>query len=473
MNARPEILTGNEISTGRRKPSALVAEYEAKVAAIPEAVAAYEAANKEILRASTIAGTFPGMTLDTGRIGERDVAASLLKSAWRHCWALYDLANYASAEKKKRVGHMFEAPPPFTVESIRDQFGDLVADPWGSILKGLAEVFADLDPAYKSHEKVKIGVKGLPKRVVLGGFNSSYSGWGMDKVRDIINALAAFQGKPLVSHLEMSLLERDGEALNDGGEALDPFESHHAHRRRAEAGDPPKVVKVIGRGVWLKKFKNGNGHLFFSPEALLDINRAMAEFYGDVLADCSDDDGERPARRASTDVAKDLQYYPTPPAVIDRLMADLEYRLKGARVLEPSCGCGRIMDRIRSAGAAEVIGIEVDLGRADEARSRGHAVFRANFLDMAPPDREADLFAVVVMNPPFYGKHYAKHVRHAMKFLKPGGILVSILPATARYDHGLLDDLKPSWRDLPVGAFAESGTNICTTIATIHQRSGL
>jgi hypothetical protein len=80
------------------------------------------------------------------------------------------------------------------------------------------------------------------------------------------------------------------------------------------------------------------------------------------------------------------------------------------------------------------------------------------------------------MNPPFYGRHYAKHVRHAFKFLKPGGTLKAILPATARYDHGELDDMIPksrwgdsAWRDLPVGSFSESGTNVNTTILTLHK----
>lgn len=41
----------------------------------------------------------------------------------------------------------------------------------------------------------------------------------------------------------------------------------------------------------------------------------------------------------------------------------------------------------------------------------------------------------------------------------------------ARYDHGLLDDLNPKWEDLPVGAFSESGTNVCTTVATIKTRA--
>jgi hypothetical protein len=42
------------------------------------------------------------------------------------------------------------------------------------------------------------------------------------------------------------------------------------------------------------------------------VNLALAEFYGEVLADCTED--EEPARRQSTAVSRDLQYYPTPQA---------------------------------------------------------------------------------------------------------------------------------------------------------------
>lgn len=84
---------------------------------------------------------------------------------------------------------------------------------------------------------------------------------------------------------------------------------------------------------------------------------------------------------------------------------------------------------------------------------------------------EGQEFDLVVMNPPFYGRHYEKHVRHALKFLKPRGLLVAILPITARYDHRGLEDLKPLWRDLPVGSFSESGTNINTTVMTVQVSS--
>lgn len=177
----------------------------------------------------------------------------------------------------------------------------------------------------------------------------------------------------------------------------------------------------------------------------------------------ADETAPRPAKRASNEVSKDLQYYPTPVSVVQSIVANLS-RLEGARVLEPSCGCGRFMDALRKAGA-HVIGCEVDPMRAARCEAKGHRVMRMNFLDTAPDPA----FDMVVMNPPFYGKHYAKHIRHALRFLKPGGTLTAILPATARYDHGLLDDLKPSWRDLEAGAFSESGTNICTTVCTIRK----
>ena len=446
MNARPEILTGTEITTGRRKPSEIVAEYEAKREALPEALSEYEDACNALKTAATIGGTWGNITLDTGRgIYPSVLEQSLLQSAWRHVYDLYGLEQIASAEAKRRYEQMFSAPPPFTVENIRDQFGDLVADPWGSILRGMAEVFSQLDPAFKSHEKMKIGVKGLPKRVILDNV-AGYGSWGRDRLRDILNALAAYQGKPLVEYREM-------EALLEGGSLLDAWTAPKDFHR-PEATFP-------ARGVWLKRFANGNGHLHFSPEALADINRALAEYYGEVLPDCPD---ERPAKqRASTAVSKDLQYYPTPAAVVERVLADIAYRLPGQRVLEPSCGCGRFLDALRAAGA-EVIGCEVDPVRAAMCEAKGHRVMRMNFLETVPTSD----FDQVVMNPPFYGRHYAKHVRHALRFLKPGGRLTAILPATARYDHGELDDLRPHWYDLPVGSFSESGTNINTTVATIR-----
>lgn len=460
----------SELAIPRRLES-WIAEYDAKVAAIPAALEAFAAARTALKMAACVGGEWGGERIaEHGGACERTMLRSLRRSAWRHFIAKLELDAVMSAEDKRRVEQMLADPLPFDADSLRAVFGDHIQNPRAAILRGLAEVFTGLDPAYKSHEKVKIGVKGLPKRIIVSGLNSYGGGWGWDRIRDTINALAAYQRKPLVTGADMAALREDGEALRDAKDVLDPYESHHVHRRRAEAGEPPKMIAIVGRGVWLKRFKNGNGHLFFDADALRDINLALAEYYGDVLPDCPDwQDGERPAPRASTEVSRDLQFYPTPQKVIDIVLRDLDVR--GKRVLEPSCGDGRIMDRLRDAGA-QCYGVEVDGARAAQARAKGHGILIANFLTVAPQDGLAGSywrdFDMVVMNPPFYGRHYAKHVRHALRFVKPGGTLVAILPATARYDHGLLDDLKPRWQDLPVGAFAESGTNVCTTVCTIR-----
>ena len=463
MNAKAEILTGTEISAGRRRPSDIVAEYEAKREALTEALATFQAAGNALDRAATIGGTFGHVTIDTGRVYESTLEKSLLCSVWRHVYNFYGLGDIASAEDKRRFEQMFAAPPPFTVDNIRDQFGELVSDPWGSVLRGLAEVFCDLDPVFKSHEKMKIGVKGLPKRVILSNV-SDYGSRGRDRLQNILNALAAYQKKPLLTGIELAALMEDGEALRDGRDIVDPYEARQYARAKSRGYDvapEPAKRSIPARGVWLKRFANGNGHLFFGPDALRDVNLALAEYYGDVLPDCPE---SRPAKqRTGTDVSKDLQYFPTPSAVVDRVLYNL-CGLKDARILEPSCGCGRFMDALRAAGA-DVIGCEYDPTRAAMCEAKGHSVMRMNFLETVPTGD----FDQVVMNPPFYGRHYAKHVRHALKFLKPGGLLTAILPISARYDHGELDDLHPSWNDLPVGSFSESGTNINTTVVTIRR----
>ena len=478
MNAH--IFNGTEVATKRSALSIteLVAEYEDKRAALPEALATFEAATNALKSAATLRGTWGQVSIDPRAPYESTLGESLLKSAWRHVYEVGGFERIASAEDKRRIDQLFAKPPAFTEENVWSVF-EQYRNPRAAILRGMAEVFCQLDPAFRSHEKMKIGVKGLPKRVILGGL-AGYGSWGRDRLRDIMNALAAYQNLPLVEYAELSIaIEDDGDVWREGRTIPDPYEARQAERMRkhlaAKGLDQSEAVAakikehvIPKRGVWLKRFQNGNGHLFFGPEALADINRALAEYYGEVLPDCPDDDARPTRQRASTAVSKDLQYYATPTAVVDRVLADLRYRMPGQRVLEPSCGCGRFLDALRAAGA-EVIGCEVDPVRAAMCEAKGHAVIRANFLETVPT---AD-FDQVIMNPPFYGRHYAKHVRHALRFLKPGGRLTAILPASARYDHGELDDLHPHWDDLPVGSFSESGTNINTTVATIYAPKGV
>lgn len=422
----------NELAN-RRVVGDIVDEYNYKIANLKNALASFDQAKTDIMTASCVAGGMTGKYVDLGRVYDHQMAHMIRHSAWDKLYKVANLDVVLTAKDRSIYAQSMIDPPEFNLDNIIATFGEHIKDPRKSILRGLAEVFCDLDPYYKSHEKIKIGAAKMPKRVIISGFDW-FNSSATDKLKDIINALSVYQGRPLLDYAKVKGFADDGELLR---------ESH---------------------GLWLKRFNNGNGHLFFGKRALQDINSALAEFYGDVLADTNE---EKPSeKQQSKEVSKDLQYYPTPKSVIDRYLIP-NIHLENAKVLEPSCGCGRILDALKGKGAV-VSGVEFDSGRAAESRSKGHNVLQANFLEVEPDP----VYDYVVMNPPFYGRHYAKHIKHAYKFLKDNGSLYSILPSSARYDHNELDEFGCSWTDLPVGSFSESGTNINTSLVAIRKRGG-
>ncbi|MCK1543355.1 DUF4942 domain-containing protein [Bradyrhizobium sp. 179] len=434
----------------------IVAEYEKKAAGLDAALEAVGRAARDMAMAATIGGTYGDTQIDVRLPADWALKQHLLKSAWKHVYDGLNIATLSSPNDKRKWEMAIANPPEFTMDNIRATFGPYLEDPRKSILKAFAEVFCNLDPYYKSHEKIKIGVKGLPKRVVLGSFSEYGSGYGVDQVKSILNALAAYQGKPLPDYAEINRLV--GSRAPSENYLTEPWT--HKDYKNVEHRFP-------SRGVWLKRYKNGNGHLYFDKDTLTDINKALAEFYGVVLGDTTNWTEEP---RESTAVVKDLQFFRSTKSVVDRVLYHID--LKDKLVLEPSCGDGAFLDAIRNAGGIG-FGVEYDAGRVAMCRAKGHKVQHGNFLQTVPVEK----FDVVLMNPPFYGRHYAKHVRHALKFLKPGGVLKAVLPVTARYDHGELDDLIPkprwscdsAWDDLPVGSFSESGTNVNTTILTLYK----
>ncbi|MCF3932887.1 DUF4942 domain-containing protein [Acuticoccus sp. M5D2P5] len=442
----------------QRTVSDLIDEYDAKVASVPAAIEHFKDAYSALEMAATVQGKFVAPILrHQPHVHESDLKRNLLKSGWKSIYDRLQIDRIASAQDRRLFERTIENPPELTFENAKATFGDYLQRPRHHILRGLAEVFADLDPAYKSHSRIKIGVKGLPKRVILTSFGDYSGTYGRDKLRDIVNALAAYRGQPLMGHEEfqaISAAHRAGEDAVLDGRTI-------ALNDRYSKGE----YQTIDRGITIRKFQNGNAHVFFDPPTLLDINRALAEFYGEVLPDV-EEETEQP--RAGTSVSKDLQFYWSPRPVVEKALdlagvfdlREWQYnRPPALSVLEPSCGDGRIMDAVRERGH-RVFGIEYHAGRAAEARAKGHDVLTANFLE-CPPRPEYDR---VVMNPPFYGRHYVKHVRHALGFLKDGGKLVSVLPATAWYDHR---EFSGEWRDLPVGSFSAAGTNVPTGLLCI------
>ena len=432
----------------------IVDEYAEKIASLPEAIAEFEAAHNRLKRSSIVQGFYVENVVEDVRLHESSIKLNLRKSGWKAVYSRLQIDRLATAKDKRLFEQTMADPPELTLDNAKATFGDYLLRPRFHVLRALAETFVQLDPAYKSHSKVKIGVSGLPKRIILtsvAGWNS----WGYDRLRDMFRVLAEVRGEPIFEEKEVR-----------------PIADLHGHKSNGHGGwgfrNDAGTFTI--RGTEVRVFQNGNAHVIFDKDTLRAINLALAEFYGDVLPDAEEEDAKP---RPSTEVAKDLQYYPTPQTVIQTVLDEIglvkhERRSwetsapQPKRVLEPSCGDGRFMDEIRTRGH-DVTGVEVHYGRAGEALAKGHKVITYNFLDLVPnPDK---LFDCVVMNPPFYGRHYRKHLEHARKFVRPGGVLACILPASAWYDHGGLDG---EWHDLPVASFAESGTNIPTGFVVMH-----
>jgi predicted RNA methylase len=161
------------------------------------------------------------------------------------------------------------------------------------------------------------------------------------------------------------------------------------------------------------------------------------------------------------------------PAGVAHNLIEMAAILPGELVLEPSAGEGALARAARQAGG-KVVCVEQDQ-RLFRALSRDFVAFHIDFLKVSAetlPYR----FDVIVMNPPFapIGTDIA-HVEHALRFLRTGGRLVAIMSAGVRFHQtkkalafrGLVDGRKGVFRDLPSGSFAESGTNVNTTIVSM------
>jgi predicted RNA methylase len=170
---------------------------------------------------------------------------------------------------------------------------------------------------------------------------------------------------------------------------------------------------------------------------------------------------------------QDEGWFPTPEPVIARMLelADLTPSW-GHELLEPSAGEGAIASAFTAAGCI-VDCVEMNAKRAAVTYAAGIArgVTMADFL--ALPMRP--VYDRIVMNPPFAGKADMAHVRHALGFLKPGGVLVAVMSAGVmfREDRETTEFREMflkgggTFEPLPDDAFKVSGTGVRTVLAVL------
>lgn len=137
-------------------------------------------------------------------------------------------------------------------------------------------------------------------------------------------------------------------------------------------------------------------------------------------------------RSGGVQVVSANQLFPTPAALAER-MAQYAEILPGMSVMDPEAGTGRILAAVqKEEPSAQIFGVEINHKLAEALSNRFtpagedtcRTILQGDFLDIAPD--QLGYFDRIVMNPPFENGQDIAHIRHAYRFLKPGGILVAI-----------------------------------------------
>ncbi|MDI9688525.1 methyltransferase domain-containing protein [Burkholderia cenocepacia] len=174
---------------------------------------------------------------------------------------------------------------------------------------------------------------------------------------------------------------------------------------------------------------------------------------------------------------KERQAFFTPPELaVDTvaLAAQALGGLAGKRVLEPSAGDGALADEARAAGA-DVFAVEIHGPSAQTLRDKGYEVREGDFLSLSP--EELGLFDAVIANPPFRSNQDVAHVNHMQRFLRPGGVLVSLMSPSwqtgrtrvQREFRAFAETVGASVEALPAGSFKASGTNVSVLRVCMHH----
>ncbi len=362
--------------------------------------------------------------------------------------------------------------PEPTVENITATIEQFVADAGTIFRRGIANVFSKLDRRFRSHDGFKVGSRVILTRVFSEWGRFSY-GETRDKLVDIERVLSVLDDKPEASFTS---------ALN----ALE-------HDRR---GGGARQSEVETEYFLIRGFKNGNAHLWFKRDDLLEkVNKLLAEWYGEVIGDGQAQEAD-PLNEIKTTPARRYGFFPTPASAAEKVIGELPLSTpKGApalRVLEPSAGTGNLArlaaaeqstwnwegrERVEYACRAIVDCIEIQphLAAALEAEGIYGRVFARDFLTLSPD--VTGLYDRIVMNPPFDRERDIDHVNHALKFLRPGGVLIAIMSAGTEHRttrkavafRALMESLRADWRDLPAGSFSEVGTNVNTLFVKVKK----
>ncbi len=367
--------------------------------------------------------------------------------------------------------------PPVTVDTVTATLEQKRAEMPETWARGVANAFSELDPRFKSHDGFKVG-----SRIILTRCFSQWGGWN-----------SYTDERAALIDIERVFLVLDGKPP-EGAKGI----AHLVDEARRGNGLNPSQGCVEGDYFRFRWFKNGNAHLWFTRNDLVHkVNQTLADYYGGALGygrdsaeHAPDDPEERFSQAMERAHPKGYAFFPTPEALAKTVQSEAQlFSNTPLQILEPSAGTGSLSRHLLGVDLDDVswnlrdkyaeirhhvdcVEIQPELCGALRGSGKYRRVINRNFLKMPVEP----IYDRVVMNPPFDRGRDMEHIVHALRFLAPGGRLVAITSASARYGtsnkhkafHRMLRRYgKPRWRDNPAGSFAESGTNVNTCLLTL------
>lgn len=157
------------------------------------------------------------------------------------------------------------------------------------------------------------------------------------------------------------------------------------------------------------------------------------------------------------------------PEPLAAKMAEISDLRPGLRVLEPSAGLGRLIRACESkCENLQTVAVEITPACAQVLfQNYGQLkIFQRDFLTLEP--EETGLFDRIVMNPPFKMRQDIAHIRHALDFLAPGGLLIALCLSENRR-LAAFREMAETWETIAAGTFRGEGTNVETILFTFRN----
>jgi SAM-dependent methyltransferase len=131
-----------------------------------------------------------------------------------------------------------------------------------------------------------------------------------------------------------------------------------------------------------------------------------------------------------------MGYVPLPDAEARRIRQHLIYPASGFTALDPCVGEGRALETIAENATGHRYGIELDAYRAFKAREKIGQVIYGDCFDV---ECRAESLSLLYLNPPYDSaakgdgpseRLEVLFLQHTYRWLKPGGVLILVIPAT-------------------------------------------